>query len=181
MTKSHFLLDHWWIFLITGVLAIIFGIFLVSMPAISLTYLLVFFTFYIFLDGVLSFLNMYKASQSGGSWLWFLIKGIFQVVIAFWILSWPGISALILLYVIAFWIIAKGFINIVIAIDFKEVISDSWLLTLSGVVAIIFGLFMVARPGWGVLAFAIYLGIYAIFYGIMQIILSYALKGLKSR
>ncbi|MOA39044.1 hypothetical protein D3C78_1607920 [compost metagenome] len=89
---------------------------------------------------------------------------------------WPGLTALLLLYIIAFWAIAAGVFQVIAAIRFRKEIRNEWLLGLSGVVSILFGAMLVVQPGAGALALVWVIGIYAVFFGILLLVFSLRLK-----
>jgi uncharacterized membrane protein HdeD (DUF308 family) len=79
---------------------------------------------------------------------------------------WPGLTALALLYVIAFWAIFTSILKIVTAISLRREIRNEWLLILSGVLSVLFGLLLTASPAAGLLALVWLIGIYALVIGV---------------
>jgi uncharacterized membrane protein HdeD (DUF308 family) len=61
------------------------------------------------------------------------------------------------------------------------VIDHEWLLALAGVASILFGILLVAWPGAGLLTIVWLAGAYAIVFGVLEIVLSLRLKGLRDR
>jgi uncharacterized membrane protein HdeD (DUF308 family) len=100
--------------------------------------------------------------------------GIAAGILAF---ALPGITALVLLLLIAGWAIATGILQIAGAIRLRKEIDNEWLLIATGVLSIIFGLILVAQPGIGLVTLLYVIGIYAIIDGILLIMLSFRLKG----
>jgi uncharacterized membrane protein HdeD (DUF308 family) len=99
-------------------------------------------------------------------------------VIAF---IWPGITALTLLYVIAFWAITSGIFEIVAAIELRKVITNEWFLALSGVLSIIFGVLLILFPGSGALALVWLIGSYSIVFGVILLMLAFRLRSHHQR
>ena len=91
-------------------------------------------------------------------------------------LMWPGLTGIILLYLIAGWAIASGIFEIVGAIRLRKEIDDEWLLIASGVVSVIFGLLILANPGAGALGVAFAIGAFAVLFGVLQVALSMRLR-----
>jgi len=87
--------------------------------------------------------------------------------------------ALALVYVAGFWAIVTGLLEIVAAIRLRDVISGEWLMGLSGVLSIVFGVLVVAQPNAGALTLVFLFGFYAILAGISQIGLGFRLRGLS--
>ena len=102
--------------------------------------------------------------------------GILAGLITFF---WPGITALALLYVIAFWAIFTGVLEVVMAISLRREIENEWLMVLSGVLSVLFGLILAVLPGVGLLSLVWLVGIYALVFGIVLIVLGFRVRGYR--
>jgi uncharacterized membrane protein HdeD (DUF308 family) len=90
---------------------------------------------------------------------------------------WPAITALILLYIIAAWAIITGIFEIIAAIQLRKEITGEFWLGLSGLLSIVFGVFLFLFPGEGILTLLWLLGIYAIIFGVFLLMLGFRLRG----
>jgi uncharacterized membrane protein HdeD (DUF308 family) len=88
----------------------------------------------------------------------------------------PGVTAIVLLILIAAWSIMTGLAQIVAAIRLRKEITGEWLLVLAGIISVAFGVFLVARPAVGALAVTLYIGTYAIALGVVLLLLSLRLR-----
>jgi uncharacterized membrane protein HdeD (DUF308 family) len=172
------LAKNWWVFILRGVLAILFGILIVAWPALGLFTLVVLFGAYALAEGIVSIIFSFNHKERRG-WLIFLgITGIAAGVVA---LVWPAITAVALLAVIAAWAFVAGIAQLAFAFAFHTSIGNRILLGLGGVFSIIFGIFLVARPGEGALAVVWLIGFFAVMFGIYHIVFGAALKDMKNK
>jgi uncharacterized membrane protein HdeD (DUF308 family) len=91
----------------------------------------------------------------------------------------PGITALVLLSFIAAWSIITGVFEIATAVRLRKAIENEWLMILSGIVSIIFGILLIVFPGPGTLSLVWLIGLYALIFGILTLVLSLRLRGMR--
>ena len=91
---------RWWVSALRGVIAVLFGLLTFFIPGVTLISLVLLFGFYAILDGIFDIVLAIKAS--GHHWP-LLVEGIVGIVAGIVTFMWPGITAMILLYLIAFW------------------------------------------------------------------------------
>jgi uncharacterized membrane protein HdeD (DUF308 family) len=165
---------NWWLWIIRGVLAILFGLLAFAIPGITLVSLALVYGVYAFADGLTSL----WVGASSRVWSLVLI-GILGIAVGIYTFFFPGITAFALLYLIAAWAIVRGIFEIISAIRLRKEITNEWWLVLSGAISIIFGAALFVNPGAGAVAMVWVIGIYAIVFGIMMIVLAFRLHGLR--
>jgi uncharacterized membrane protein HdeD (DUF308 family) len=171
----HALAKNWWMLLLRGIAAIIFGALALAWPGMTLVTLILFYGAYVMVDGVLAI----GAAITGGTLMprwWLAVVGLLGIAAGLLTFLMPGVTALVLLFFIAGWAIATGVFQIVGAIKLRKEIDNEWLLILGGVVSVLFGGALFAAPGAGALALITVIGIYAIFAGVLLVALSFRLK-----
>jgi uncharacterized membrane protein HdeD (DUF308 family) len=158
---------------------LIFGLLAFMWPGITLTALVFLFGAYALVDGAFAIVAGIRAPKEYKRWWLLLIEGILSVfagVIAFTV---PGITALVLLGMIAGWAIITGVLEVVAAIQMRKYITGEWLLVLSGVASLLFGVALLINPGAGALAVVWIIGAYAVVFGILLLALGFRLRGLE--
>jgi uncharacterized membrane protein HdeD (DUF308 family) len=167
---------YWWALVLRGVLAIAFALFCFLKPEVTFPVLVLFVGAWFLVDGVFTFIHGFKAEKK---WLHFLY-GALGVAAGLVTFFHPALTALSLLYLIAFWFILKGVLEISLAIRLRKEIRREWLLGLAGVVSILFGALIILNPGSGALAVLILIGIYALLFGIMMILFGFKVRSLRA-
>jgi uncharacterized membrane protein HdeD (DUF308 family) len=168
---------NWWVFVLRGVVAILFGILAFVRPGITLEALVLLFAFWALFDGILSLIGSVAAAQAHEPWWPLVLIGLLGIAAGILTLRYPGVTALALLLVIAFWSIFRGIIEIVAAVRLRDLIPGEWWLILGGIASIAFGVLLVRYPESGLLAVVWLIGLYAVIFGITQIMLGFRLKG----
>jgi uncharacterized membrane protein HdeD (DUF308 family) len=158
-----------WAIGINGALSMLFGAAILIWPSISLYALTILFGAYVLASGIVGLYNTFSMKQGRG---WMALWSLLSIGVGVAVLFWPSISALALLYVIAAYAIAIGIIVIGGAFWLPITGGDSLLLTLSGVVAVLFGLVMFAKPGDGALVLLALIAAFSLVFGITELIVA---------
>ena len=170
----HTLARYWWALALRGFVAVLFGLLTFFLPGITLVTLILLFGAYALADGVFNVVAFFRVASH--HWA-LLIEGLIGIIAGILTFVWPAITALALLYVIAFWAIFTGVFEIIAGIRLRKVITNEWLLLLMGTLSFLFGLFILIAPGVGVLAIVLWIGAYALVFGIFLLALAFRLRG----
>jgi len=168
---------YWWLNLIRGLLALALGIILLSMPAIfSILLLVMFVGAYFLIDGMFALIFFLAHPKTNHRW-WIFAEGIAGCLAAVVVFVWPGMTAVFLLYFIAFWALITGVFEIIYAIgQWKTLPGKGWIL-IGGILSIIIGCILLANPVAGALALMWVIAFYLVLFGIMLIIFSFVQLG----
>jgi len=163
----------WWLLAIRGVAAILFGLAAFVWPGLTLEFLVVLFAIYALVDGVLSiFVFVRRAGQSSSM----LVEGIVGIAAGVIALLLPGIASLSLVLLIAAWAILTGVAEIALTFRIRERLTVELLWVLAGIASIVFGTLLVVFPSAGALALVWFIGGYAMFIGVLLVILGFSLR-----
>ena len=169
------LADSWWTFAIRGVIALLFGIGALSYPVPTVLVLIIFFGVYALIDGVTALVMGIGEKKRPA----YLLLGLVSIAAGVFAIARPGATALALLWLIGVWAVVRGVGEIMAAIQIRKEVEGEWAIALSGVISILFGVFVLARPGAGVLALVWLIAIYAFASGLLKLMLGFKLRRVK--
>jgi uncharacterized membrane protein HdeD (DUF308 family) len=175
------LAHNWWSLLLRGAVAILLGLLIFIHPVATVFALVLLFSAYALVDGVVALFGAVRAIRSHERWGALLLEGIAGIGAAIVTWAWPHITALVLVWVIAAWAIMTGIFEIVAAIRLRKHIQGEWLLALAGVVSIVFGVVVIGEPLAGALVVALTVGAYACVFGMVMIALGLRLRSWSRR
>lgn len=168
---------HWWMWLIRGIILVIFGVLAWLWPGLTVTSLVWVFGIYAVVDGIFAIVHGFSTDDD--RWLWVLL-GIAAIIAGFWFVVFPGLSAVALMVLIAAWWFVSGIFQIIAAIRLRKQIENEWLLGLLGLISVIAGLVFMIFPASGAISLIWVIGIYAIIIGIGEIIHAFRVRQLPA-
>jgi uncharacterized membrane protein HdeD (DUF308 family) len=166
----------WWVFAIRGIAALVFGILAFIWPETTLTVLVYLFGAYVLVDGVSLLVALVRGDGLARRHAWAVgIMGVLGIVAGVVTFAWPGLTALSLLYLVAFWAITTGTFQVIAAIQLRREIDNEFWMALGGVASIVFGALLVASPGAGLISLVWFVGIWSVVFGVSSLGLAYRL------
>jgi len=168
--------DRWVMVALRGLLAVFFGILALLRPDVTLAALVLFFGVYALVDGVFALIHGVRAK-----WWGVALVGVLGIGAGIVTFLYPQITALSLLYLIGAWAIVRGVFEIAAAIRLRKEITNEWLLILSGIASIAFGVLLYLFPGAGALSVVWIIGVFALWVGMLLLFLAFRLKKLPDR
>ena len=165
--------ENWWALALRGLLAVLFRVAALSLPLDTLAAVGRLFGVYAILEDVLVASIGIRGTRYGGA---FIAEGASGIVAGLVALAWPGITALVLLYVVAIWAILSGVAGIVAAVSLRREIQGEWALFLVGVLSVALGVAMAFLPGVGLVSLVWLLGLYALAVGVALIVLAFRMR-----
>jgi len=167
----------WWLLLLRGIAAVAFGVLTFIWPQISLVSLILVYGIYALVDGVLALIAAIRGGGFAPRW-WLALGGVISILVAGVAFAWPGLTALVLVYLIGFWSILRGVLEIVGAIRLRNEIANEWSLGAAGVLSVIFGLILVFMPGAGALGLLWLIAAWAVLFGLLLIWVAFKVRTL---
>jgi uncharacterized membrane protein HdeD (DUF308 family) len=176
---------RWWILLLRGIFAIAIGLAAIIWPGVTVLALVWMFALFMIADGIASVAIGFRGEADGTVWWTMVFLGSLAILAGLFTsgmaITRPLLTLATLVLVIAASAILRGVFEILAAIRLRKVIDDEWLLVLSGVLSILFGVLIFARPGAGVVVIGILIGAFMLMLGALAVALSLRLRRLGQR
>ena len=164
---------HWWVPVIRGIAAIVFGIIAFVYPGLTIATLVLFFGAWVLIDGIFRIVGAIGHRASDSDWGWQLVIGLLGIVVGLLTFHAPQITALALVIYVAAWALMIGASEIAAAVKLRREIKGEWFLILMGLASIVFAILLLWNPVAGAAAviwliawYAVVLGVLAIFFGL---------------
>lgn len=168
----------WWVLLLYGVVAVVFGLIAIMRPLSAATALAWAIGIMALVEGLISLFALF-GGNSGVPRGWLLVYALASLVFGALAVINPLATASVLILLLAAWLIVAGIYRIVFAVRVRRQIQGEWLLILSGVLAIVLGGLMVANPLAGVAVTTLWIGIGSLIYGLLQVLVAFRLRRLR--
>ncbi len=173
-------LKNWWIPLLKGIILIILSILVFMNPGGAILGLALYigiaflFAGFVILFSAISFRNQIKG------WGWRFAEGLVDIFFGFILIYNPGLTAVVMSFMIGFWFLFYGITSLTDSFGQKdEGVSNWWVGLLWGILAIIFGFWVMFRPFAGAITIVTLMGIFFMIAGIFNVVSSFVLKGMK--
>jgi uncharacterized membrane protein HdeD (DUF308 family) len=168
----------WWLVLLRGILAILFGLVALFTPGTALLALVFVFGAYAILDGITAIVAGLRHRGAESHWVWHLVQGVVSVIAGVIAFAWPGVTVLAILFVIAFWSIVNGVAEIMESFAMRKRSSGTWgWMLAAGIVSVLFGIVLIIQPGAALITLLWFVGAYAVIFGVIIVVWAFRLRG----
>jgi len=167
--------NHWWVVVWRGVVGIIFGLLFIFFPTGSLLALIYLFGAYAFVDGIFALIQALRLGVHSDRWWPLIFEAIVGIAVGIVFFRFPALSAVAIAFTIAIWAFATGIFEIVSAFRIGSG-GAPWLLGLGGLLSLAVGVLFTWMPLRALPAFVWVLGVYAIVFGVMLVVLGFRLR-----
>jgi uncharacterized membrane protein HdeD (DUF308 family) len=157
----------------------LFGIATFMWPGITLGVLVALFGAYALINGIFAVIEAFRRDVSRERWPPLLFEGVVGILIGVVTLTWPGLTAMGLLFLIAFWAIVTGVFEIITAISLRHEIRGEWIMALIAILSMAFGFLLLAFPATGALSVILIIGAFAFATGALMIALAFKLRSMR--
>jgi uncharacterized membrane protein HdeD (DUF308 family) len=171
---------HWWVPVVRGIAAIVFGIIAFLYPGLTIATLVLFFGAWVLIDGIFRIVSAIGHHASDPDWGWQLVIGILGIIVGLLTFHAPQITALALVIYIAAWALMIGASEIAIAVKLRREIKGEWFLILMGLASLVFAGLLLWNPIAGAAALVWLIAWYAVVVGVLGIVFGFRLRSLRT-
>ena len=180
------LVENWWLLQVRGLLAVIFGAFLLFLAGtmqglfnttIAMLGVLLMFIVYLLLSGMLSLVAAFRSFGARERFWAAIVHGTIMLMLGSWLFFSDRVTVVWLVWFTVANAFGSGLLEVVLARAMRRHI-DSVLLTLAGAVSLIMSIVLVFARNAPLSGLVSALAVYALFYGTVLIIFSLRLHGM---
>lgn len=173
----------WWVIVLRGVLAIVFGIIALIAPAAALTGIVIILGAYLLVDGAIEIVQAIRSRGADRRWGWLLLQGVVSLLGGLAALLLPDLAGLagglFVLWIIVIYGFVHGAVSIATASGLRGSPGNGWAV-FSGVLSILFAIVLAViitlSPSASVLSLIWVAGVYVVIFGAMLIIAAFAAR-----
>ena len=182
LSSSRAVTTHWWVPLVRGIVAIVFGIFAFAYPFDAVGAFVIVFGAFAFVDGILTIVQALRyAHPDSGRWWTLLVQGIAGLLIGLIAFVLPGLAAATFGLLIAIWAIVTGILEIVTGLRVRRDVAGEVFLIVAGMLSLATGVLLLFFPLGATILFVYVIAAYALVAGVALVTLSLRLRGVHGR
>lgn len=170
---------YWWVSLITGILAIVLGIWCLTAPDGTLTAMTWLFILVFIVNGIVEIAFSISNRNVLRGWGWTLASGIVDLLFAALLIILPNVFvAAVIVYLVGFWMLFRGIWGIGESAELQTLGVRGWGWTLAGAIfTIIFAFLFLLSPALfkGIFVVAL-ISVSLLIYGVFRIYIGFQLR-----
>ena len=170
----------WWVFLVSGIASVVFGVLAFVNPLVALFVLATFFAAYLLVDGVSNIVGSFQNRGKDGWWILLLI-GVLGTLVGGYALLNPPISMLAFVYLVAFEALLLGVFLLMLGYKVRKATTREWILYLTGALSLVFGVLVLVNPAAGGVKIVYLIASWAIVVGMFKIAFAFKARNLRER
>jgi uncharacterized membrane protein HdeD (DUF308 family) len=155
----------WWLIVLRGIAALLFGLIAIFWPGISLAVLVIIFGAYALVDGTITLMLALRRDSADPARGFQLLTGISSLLLGLLCVLWPEAAVTLLIYLVAAWIILFGIMALAGSLRMRRQVGPDWPISKGGILLIIIGLLLLFFPSAVALAATWVIGIAALLLG----------------
>jgi uncharacterized membrane protein HdeD (DUF308 family) len=155
---------NWWAVGLRGLFSILFGVIALLLPTVTMLSLVIVFSAYMLVDGILAIVAAVRAVKRRERWVLLVLEGVLDLAAGALAFLWPGLTVLAFVLLVAVWALASGVSMAAAGFRLGKERGSGWLIA-GGLVSILYGVLLIVTPLIGAVVLTWWLGAYAIVIG----------------
>ena len=172
---------HWYLPLIVGILLVIMGLYMFSIPQATYLSLVLFFSASFLVFGIMELVFAIQNKDNLDNWGWYLVGALIDLFVGIILFFQPQVAFVALPYFVGFSLMFRSVQGIGFAFDLKSYGVLQWgNLALISFLGLIGSVILILNPVLAGISLVVITAVAFIFSGISAIILAFNLKKLKN-
>jgi len=167
---------HWWLFLLRGLAAIVFGLLALLWPGATVIALMAFVAAYALVDGIVTTGAAVRMRTLFDRWWLLLIQGLISIVFGVLAFFNPALSLLYIVISVSLWMLFAAAAQFMLARAQKAMGAPSRWSILGGVLSFVLAIAAVAFPGLTVATVIVLIAWFALAFGIVNVVVAFRVR-----
>ncbi|HSE72296.1 MAG TPA: HdeD family acid-resistance protein [Nocardioidaceae bacterium] len=160
--------------IVRGILGIIFGVVAMAWPVETIVVLAVLWGIWALVDGIGAIVQAFSPETTVGR-VWLVVMGAVGIIAGLFGMFSPQLAATVLTWVLGIWLVVRGLFELFGAFSSSRE-APRWLLVTGGGLSVVLGALFVANPGASAVAIAFWLGLVALAWGIVLLVVGFVVR-----
>lgn len=169
---------HWWLFLLRGIAALVFGVLTIAWPGATVVLLMAFIAAYALVDGLLALSYAFQMRASFPRWWVLLLQGLISV--AFGVLAFlnPTLSLAYIVISVCLWMLVASLVQFMLARVQREMGGSPVWGIVGGIVTLALAVAAVVFPGLTIAAVVALVAWFALVIGVVSLVIAFRTRAL---
>ncbi len=167
---------HWWLFLLRGLAAIVFGLLALLWPGATVIALMAFVAAYALVDGIVTIGAAVRMRLLFDRWWLLLIQGLISTVFGVLAFLNPTLSLLYIVISVSLWMLFAAFALFMLARAQKVMGAPSAWSMIGGVLSLVLAVAAVVFPGLTVATVIVLIAWFALALGIVNFVVAFRVR-----
>lgn len=167
---------HWWLFLLRGIVAILFGVLALAWPGATLVLLTAFIAAYALVDGIVALMYAFQLRPVFDRWWVLLIQGLISA--AFGVLAFinPALSIAYVVIMVSLWMLFASITLFMLARAQRAMgLSSGWSIA-GAILSLALAVVAIAYPGLTVAAVIALIAWFALAIGVVHLVVAFRVR-----
>ena len=167
---------HWWLFLLRGIVAIVFGVLALAWPGATLALLTAFIAAYALVDGIVALMYAFQLRPTFDRWWALLIQGLISA--AFGVLAFinPALSVAYIVIMVALWMLFASIALFLLARAQRAMGGSSGWSILGAILSLTLAVVAIAYPGLTLAAVIALIAWFALVTGAVHLVVAFRVR-----